>query len=51
MAATTISLRDLVLADGFPVYWKPNAEALSALGSLLGAMAGRDWVEWLYAQY
>jgi hypothetical protein len=51
VATITISLRDLVLADGFPVYWKPNAEALSALGSLLGLMEGREWVEWLYAQY
>jgi hypothetical protein len=39
------------LPTGFGVYWKPNAEALSALGSLLGAMAVREWIEWLYARY
>jgi hypothetical protein len=30
------------VTDGFPVYWKPDAEALEALGSLLGLMEGRE---------
>jgi TPR repeat protein len=51
VAATTISLRDIVLANGFPVYWKPDDEALRALGSLFGLMEGRAWIEWLYAQH
>lgn len=51
VAATTISLRDIVLADGFPVYWKPDSEALTALNASLGYMGGRDWVQWFYAEH
>lgn len=51
VAATTISLRDIVLADGFPAYWKPDDQAVGALATLLGVLAGRDWVEWLYSKY
>jgi hypothetical protein len=33
------------------VYWKPDDEALKALGSLFGLMEGRTWIEWLYATH
>ena len=51
VAATTINLRDIVLENGFPVYWKPDTEALNALASTLGALEGREWIRWAYAHH
>jgi hypothetical protein len=46
--AISINLRNIVLADGLPVYWSPSTEALDAVTALIGVMGGRVWVRHAY---
>jgi TPR repeat protein len=47
-AAITISLRNIHLMDGFPVYWKPPKEAINAVMNMIGLLGGRAWMRWNY---
>lgn len=44
-SAVKISLRDMQTDDGLPVYWQPERDALKAVEGLIGAMAGRLWIQ------
>ncbi len=49
--AVTISLRNIQMANGFPVYWKPSKEGLDAVASLIGMLEARTWVRWNYVSF
>lgn len=50
-AAVTINLRNVRLANGFPVYWRPSKEGLDAVASLIGLIGARNWVRWDYVHF
>lgn len=47
-SATSVSLRDILLPDGWPVWWKPSGAALDAVANTLAYVGGRPWARWLY---
>jgi hypothetical protein len=49
VAGITISLRNITLRNGFPVYWKPSEDGLKAVAARIGLVGGRDWVRYLYS--
>ncbi len=51
LASVSISLKDILLEDGFPVHWKPTEESLEAIVGLIGLMDGRTWVRHAYSNF
>jgi hypothetical protein len=47
-ASTTISLKDVVQADGIPVWWKPPRESIDAVMPRIDRLANRKWIRWSY---
>ena len=47
--AVTISLRQIQLTSGEPVYWKPSEDALNSITSLIALIGARAWARWSYA--
>jgi hypothetical protein len=51
VAAITINLRDIVLKDGFPVYWKPTHDGMNAAAAMIGYLQAREWVRYSYLSF
>jgi Sel1 repeat len=47
-AAVTISMRNIVAPDGFPICSKPPTESLKALTDVIGLLGARKWVRSSY---
>lgn len=47
-ASVNINLRNVHLADGFPVYWKPTKEGLDLVANMIGVLEARTWMRWTY---
>ena len=51
LAVTTISLRDITLENGLPVYWPPNHADIEAILPALSMSAARKYIRYTYARF
>lgn len=51
LAVTTISLDNLLLENGFPVYWKPDLANIESQLPMLCLIAGREHIRYDYVSY
>lgn len=51
LAVTTISLRNLSLDNGVPVYWKPDVEKIEAQLPALSLIEGREYIRYNYVSF
>ena len=48
--SATISLKDVLQADGMPVWWMPLRESIEAVIPHIDHLASRKWIRWAYVR-